>query len=105
MKRTLLLSAALLTPIALMVPAQQISNDANPLYRPTTIRMSTISVPPIPGLPFSATATIENKQVMPAGLRCGLAQHQSGRPRFPWADAWRDAQAGSCLFERRTGSH
>ncbi len=67
MKRTLLLSAALLTPIALMVPAQQISNDANPLYRPTTIRMSTISVPPIPGLPFSATAMIENKQAMPDG--------------------------------------
>jgi hypothetical protein len=48
-------------------PAQQATNDANPLYRPLSIRMSTIFVPPIPGEPFSATALVENKQTMPDG--------------------------------------
>jgi hypothetical protein len=47
--------------------AQQISNDANPLIHPVAIRISTISVPPITGVPFSATALIENKQSMPDG--------------------------------------
>jgi len=42
----------------------QATNDANPLYRPTVIQLHTISVPPIPGLPFSATALIENRQAM-----------------------------------------
>ncbi|MDR3792117.1 MAG: hypothetical protein P4L03_01935 [Terracidiphilus sp.] len=44
--------------------AQQVANDANPLYRPTVIQLHTIVVPSINGLPFSATAVIENKQTM-----------------------------------------
>jgi hypothetical protein len=67
MKRTLLLALALLMAGRVAVAAQQISNDANPLYHPLSIRMSTLVVPPIPGLPFSATALIENKQFMPDG--------------------------------------
>jgi hypothetical protein len=47
--------------------AQQVANDANPLYRPTVIQLHTISVPPIDGLPFSATAIIENRQIMQDG--------------------------------------
>jgi hypothetical protein len=47
--------------------AQQVANDANPLYRPTVIQLHTISVPPINGLPFSATAVIENRQTLPDG--------------------------------------
>jgi hypothetical protein len=67
MQRSLLLTAALLAACAAALPAQQVSNDANPLFHPLSIRMSTISVPPIPGVPFSATALIENKQTMPDG--------------------------------------
>jgi hypothetical protein len=67
MKRTLLLGAVVFASAALTVPAQQATNDANPLIRPTIIRTGTISVPPITGMPFSATALIENKQTMPDG--------------------------------------
>jgi len=67
MQRSLLLMAVLLVSETAALPAQQASNDANPLFRPITIRTSTISVPPIPGVPFSATALIENKQAMPDG--------------------------------------
>jgi hypothetical protein len=67
MKRTLLLTAALLTAAIVALPGQQATNDANPLYRPTSIRMSTISVPPITGAPFSATALIKNQQILPDG--------------------------------------
>jgi hypothetical protein len=66
MKRSLLfivfLAAALL-----QAPAQQATNDANPLMRFTSIRTGTISVPPITGVPFSATAIVENKQTLPDG--------------------------------------
>jgi hypothetical protein len=68
MQRTLLLTMMVLA--AAVVPSfaqQQISNDANPLYRAPSIRTSTISVPPIPGAPFSATARIESQQTMPDG--------------------------------------
>jgi len=68
MQRSLLLTAIWLAAAAATVPAQQISNDANPLHRDTYIRMSTIVVPPIPDMPFSATAVIENQQIMPDGL-------------------------------------
>jgi hypothetical protein len=47
--------------------AQQTINDANPLYRSTSIRMGTIVVPPIAGAPFSATAVIKNQQTLPDG--------------------------------------
>jgi hypothetical protein len=67
MQRSLLLTAALLAAGAAALPAQQIANDANPLFHPLSIRMSTISVPPIPGVPFFAVALIENKQTMPDG--------------------------------------
>lgn len=67
MKRALRLTAALLAAGVAALPAQQVANDANPLYRPTSIRLSTISVPPIAGVPFSATALIENQQTMPDG--------------------------------------
>jgi hypothetical protein len=68
MQRTLLLTMMVLA--AAVVPSfaqQQISNDANPLYRAPSIRTSTINVPPIPGAPFSATARIESQQTMPDG--------------------------------------
>jgi hypothetical protein len=61
------LTAALVSAGAATLPAQQISNDANPLYRPTSIVMHTIVVPPIAGVPFSATAIIKNEQLMPDG--------------------------------------
>lgn len=67
MERTLLLTATLLASGLFALHAQQASNDANPLYRPTSIRLSTISVPPLAGIPFSATALIENRQTMPDG--------------------------------------
>jgi hypothetical protein len=67
MKRILLLTAALVSTGMFALHAQQISNDANPLYRPTSIRLGTITVPPITGAPFSATALIENQQTMPDG--------------------------------------
>jgi hypothetical protein len=67
MQRNLLLTAALLVSGMIFLSAQQTSNDANPLVRPLSIRMSTLVVPPIPGVPFSATALIENKQSMPDG--------------------------------------
>src|ERR1039458_8454065 len=67
MQRSLLLAAMLLAAGATVVHAQQATNDANPLFRPLAIRMSTISVPPIAGAPFSATALIDNQQVMSDG--------------------------------------
>lgn len=67
MKCTILFATVLFAAAALYVPAQQATNDANPLIRPTAIRISTISIPPITGVPFSATALIENKQTMPDG--------------------------------------
>lgn len=66
MMRTLLLTATLLA-VTAALPAQQATNDANPLYRPVSIRMSTIVVPPIAGVPFSATAVIKNQQTQPDG--------------------------------------
>jgi hypothetical protein len=68
MQRSLLLPAIGLAAAVITSSAQQISNDANPLYRNPSIRMSTISVPSIPDAPFSATAVIENQQTMPDGL-------------------------------------
>ncbi len=68
MQRSLLLTAIWVATAAVTIPAQQISNDANPLYRSTSIRMSTIVVPPIPDIPFTATAVIEDQQTMPDGL-------------------------------------
>jgi hypothetical protein len=67
MQRSLLWIVLLLAAGAAALPAQQISNDANPLYRPTSIIMHTIFVPPIAGVPFSATAVIKNEQPMPDG--------------------------------------
>jgi hypothetical protein len=67
MQRSLLLAAMLLPADATVLHAQQATNDANPLFRPLAIRMGTISVPPIAGAPFSATALIENRQVMSDG--------------------------------------
>lgn len=67
MQRNLLLTVVLLVSGMVSLPAQQTSNDANPLVHPLSIRMSTLVVPPIPGAPFSATALIENKQSMPDG--------------------------------------
>jgi hypothetical protein len=67
MQRSLLLAVLLLATGTAALPAQQTSNDANPLYRPFSITMHTISVPPIAGVPFSATAVIKNEQLMPDG--------------------------------------
>jgi hypothetical protein len=67
MQRSLLLTGILLTATAASSPAQQISNDANPLYRPASVRTGTILVPPISGAPFSATAVIQNQQHLPDG--------------------------------------
>jgi hypothetical protein len=67
MQRTLLLTAALLAAGVIVLPAQQVSNDANPLNRNFSIRLGGISVPPITGAPFSATAVIEFQQTMPDG--------------------------------------
>jgi hypothetical protein len=67
MKGALLLSSTLLVASVAALPGQQISNDANPLFRYTSIRLGTIVVPPITGAPFSATALIENQQLMPDG--------------------------------------
>jgi len=67
MQRSLLLTLTLLAAAMVVLPAQQAVNDANPLYRPISIRMSTISVPPIAGVPFSATAVIKNQQTLPDG--------------------------------------
>ena len=67
MRRSLLSTVVLFAAAAAALPAQQVSNDANPLFHPLSIRMSTISVPPIAGVPFSATAFIENRQTMPDG--------------------------------------
>jgi hypothetical protein len=53
--------------IYLSLQAQQASNDANPLYRNPSIHIGGISVPPITGAPFSATALIEHEQTMPDG--------------------------------------
>jgi len=62
--KCVLLSAVLLGSAAF---AAQVSNDANPLYRPVTIRTGTISVPAIPGVPFSAKAIIVRQIPMPDG--------------------------------------
>lgn len=67
MKRNLLLAAVLLLTGVAVLPAQESSNDANPLYHPVSIRMGTISVPPIVGVPFSATAVITNSQTLSDG--------------------------------------
>lgn len=67
MQRTLLLTACMIAASLVALSAQQVTNDANPLYWYTSVRMGTISVPPIAGVPFSATALIENKQLMPDG--------------------------------------
>jgi hypothetical protein len=69
MKRSFLGVVILVSLIGIMVEvaAQQVSNDANPLYRPLTITSSTISVPPIPGRPFSAKAIIVKRVSMPDG--------------------------------------
>jgi hypothetical protein len=67
MKRTLLLAAVSFLFAAPPVLAQQPANDANPVYRRVTFQMHTIVVPPIAGIPFSATAVIENKQTLPDG--------------------------------------
>jgi len=67
MQRSLLWTVCMLLAGVSALPAQQSTNDANPLYHPLSIRMSTIVVPSIPGVPFSATALIENKQTMPDG--------------------------------------
>ena len=67
MQRTLLLTGTLLGVLMAALPAQETTNDANPLYRSTSIRMGTIVVPPIAGAPFSATALIKNQQLMPDG--------------------------------------
>jgi hypothetical protein len=67
MQRNLLLTAALLAAGVVTLLAQQVSNDANPLYHNVSIRTGTIIVPPIAGAPFSATALIENQQFMPDG--------------------------------------
>lgn len=67
MKRTLLPAAAILIYAAMTLPAQEAANDANPLLRAMTLSMHTISVPPIPGAPFSATAVIKNQQKLPDG--------------------------------------
>ena len=67
MKRFLLVIVVLLTMGRATVPAQQTSNDANPLYRNYSIHLGGITVPPIAGAPFSATALIEFRQTMPDG--------------------------------------
>lgn len=69
MKRILLLAAGMTALVSgsLATTAQQVSNDANPLYHPVTIRMGTLSVPPIEGAPFTATALIENRRTLPDG--------------------------------------
>ena len=69
MKRSFLRAVILVALIGLMVKvaAQQVSYDANPLFRPSTITPSTISVPPIPRLPFSAKAIIVKRVLMPDG--------------------------------------
>jgi len=67
MKRNLLLTATLLAAGMVAVPAQQISNDANPLYRNFSIHLGGISVPSITGAPFSATAVVELRQTLPDG--------------------------------------
>ena len=98
MKRTLLLAAALGSAGMFVLHAQQVSNDANPLYRPTSIRLSTITVPPITGVPFSATALIENQQMMPDRFGGNLAEHQSDRPGFPGAHTWGNALTGAGIL-------
>jgi hypothetical protein len=67
MQRNLLLIPVLLVSGTLALPAQEISNDANPLYRTPSIRMGGITVPPITNAPFTATAVIKNQQHMPDG--------------------------------------
>ena len=67
MQRTLLLTAALLAVGMTASPAQQATNDANPLYRAPSTTMGTIVVPPIAGEPFSATAVIELQQTLSDG--------------------------------------
>lgn len=67
MRRTLLFLGCLLAAFALALPAQEVANDASPLYNPPTIQLHTLAVPPITGVPFSATAVIENKRTMPDG--------------------------------------
>jgi len=67
MKRTLLWLPALLALCAANLFAQQATNDANPLYPAPSIHIGTIVVPPVADEPFSATALIENRQIMPDG--------------------------------------
>jgi hypothetical protein len=67
MKRKLLLTAALFAAGLGALPAQQISNDATPLYRNVSIHLGGINVPPIAGAPFSATAVVEEQQQLPDG--------------------------------------
>ena len=67
MQRSLLLAFILLTIGGTAATTQQATNDANPLYRAPSIHIGSISVPPIAGAPFSATALIENQQPMPDG--------------------------------------
>jgi len=65
MQRTLLLTAALLAVGMTASPAQQATNDANPLYRASVYNHGTIVVPPIAGEPFSATAVIDSSRPCP----------------------------------------
>jgi hypothetical protein len=67
MQRILLVVAAFWAIGIPALPAQQVTNDANPLVHPVTIRMGGIIVPAIADEPFSATAVIDDQQTLADG--------------------------------------
>ena len=97
------------------VSAQQSVNDANPLYRATSIRTGTIILPPIPDEPFSATALIQDRQVLSDGsvsvtrnvnLICRDSQgrtHGEMRPRMPDSDRGMPPLSEVHIYDPQTG--
>jgi hypothetical protein len=114
MQRSLLLTAALVVAGLAAVHAQQTTNDANPLYRYTSIRMGTIIVPPITGAPFSATAIIKNQQILADGSLATTRNinligrdsrgrtHGEMRPRMPEASRGMPPLSEVHLFDPQT---
>jgi hypothetical protein len=64
--QTLLLAALLTTAIGAM-QAQQAPSDHPPLYRGNQNHVAGVFIPPVPGIPFSATVVIASERLTPDG--------------------------------------
>lgn len=67
MKRTLLWIAALLTACATTLSAQQANKEAPPLNRIIETHYGGVSIPAVPGMPFTATVMIQNERPLGDG--------------------------------------